>query len=117
MRLFVYGTLLRGEDNHGQVRGARFITEARTEACYRLVEMGGYPALLEAGDTAIAGEIYEVDDALLADLDAFEDVPELYERKPLRLVGHEAEGYVMRAERARGRPVIASGDYRRRAGR
>ena len=112
MLLFVYGTLRRGEANHAQLRDARFVATARTEPQYELVDLGGYPALLEDGDTAIVGEIYEVDANKLERLDVFEDVPSLYERKSIRIADAEAEVYVMPRDRADRAPRIADGDWR-----
>ena len=112
MLIFVYGTLLRGESNHPQIADARFVGSARTEPRYELADLGGYPALLEDGDSAIDGEIYEVDRVLLTQLDAFEEVPSLYERKPIALIGGCADGYVMARARANGAPRIKDGDWR-----
>jgi gamma-glutamylaminecyclotransferase len=110
--IFVYGTLLRGEPNHPQLSDARFVRSAVTEPRYELVDLGGYPALLEDGQTAVAGEIYEVDPPKLRQLDAFEDVPHLYERKPIALLGDQIEAYVMSRERAFGAPRIEDGKWR-----
>jgi gamma-glutamylaminecyclotransferase len=111
--IFVYGTLRRGECNHAQLGRSRFVRSVTTAPRYQLVDLGSYPALLEGGDTAVHGELYEVDDEHLPQLDAFEDVPSLYERKRLELnvPGVGALGYVMRAETAGDARVIASGDW------
>ena len=79
MKLFVYGTLCAGQRAHHLLRGAPLLAEARTEPRFRLVEMDGYPALVAGGATAVRGEIYEVDDRLIPELDEYEDVPELYQ--------------------------------------
>jgi gamma-glutamylaminecyclotransferase len=110
--LFVYGTLLRGEANHPVLSDAAFVRSACTEARYELVDLGGYPALLEDGDTAVSGEVYDVNSALLAQLDRFEEVPELYERKPVALIDGQIEAYVMSRDRAGGAPRIEDGDWR-----
>ncbi|MGH7297366.1 MAG: gamma-glutamylcyclotransferase family protein, partial [Polyangiaceae bacterium] len=83
------------------------------EPGYTLVSLGAYPALLEGGTTSITGEVYEVDDATLAAVDAFEGHPHLYQRTAVRLLGGErVDGYVLvRAHRERP-PVIKSGDWR-----
>jgi gamma-glutamylaminecyclotransferase len=110
--LFVYGTLLRGEANHPQLSDAAFVRSARTEARYELVDLGGYPALLEDGHTAVSGEVYDVNASLLAQLDMFEDVPELYERKPIELMDGRIEAYVLPRRRAMGAPRIKDGNWR-----
>ena len=115
MLLFVYGTLRRGEDNHAQLGRAAYRGEARTRPCYELVDMGGYPALLEAGADAVRGELYEVPESLVPHLDAFEEVPMLYERKRIALADAQVLGYVMRREVAGSAPRIPSGDWCARA--
>jgi gamma-glutamylcyclotransferase (GGCT)/AIG2-like uncharacterized protein YtfP len=93
-RVFVYGTLRRGESNHAVIARARFLGTARTRPEWRRVSIGPYPALAPGGDV-IEGELYEVDAALLAALDRVEDVPRLYRRVTLTLEdGTHAEAYV-----------------------
>jgi gamma-glutamylaminecyclotransferase len=116
MLLFVYGTLRRGQSNHSQLGGARFVAEARTEPRFELVDLGGYPGLLEGGTTAVQGELYELDAALLARLDEFEDVPGLYERKQISLADASAHVYVMPRNRASLAPRIELGDWSAFAG-
>jgi gamma-glutamylaminecyclotransferase len=124
--LFVYGTLRRGEPNHPKLGGARFVGMARTQPRYDLVDFGGFPALLEHGRTSVIGELYEVPAEHVSELDAFEDVPTLYERKAVALdavandsrervmLGRDdALAYVMRRETASRAPHIAGGDWRR----
>jgi gamma-glutamylcyclotransferase (GGCT)/AIG2-like uncharacterized protein YtfP len=112
-KLFVYGSLLQGEAAHFRLRGARLVARARTDPAFTLIDMGDYPALVEAGDTAVAGEIYAVDEALLAELDEYEEAPAVYQRRELRIAGHEVIAYVLPERLAAGKPVIASGDWRR----
>lgn len=122
MLLFVYGTLRRGEPNHPKLGDARFVGEARTRPKYDLVDFGGFPALLERGNTSVIGEIYDVTAERLSELDAFEDVPTLYERKLVELdaafgdrAAHgrdHALAYVMRPDTAQRAPQIACGDWR-----
>lgn len=114
IKLFVYGSLLQGEAAHFRLRGARLIAQARTEAAFTLIDMGPYPALVEAGDTAVVGEIYLVDEALLAELDEYEEAPAVYQRRALRVEEHDVVTYVLPERLAVGQPRIASGDWRRR---
>ncbi|AHF93611.1 gamma-glutamyl cyclotransferase [Opitutaceae bacterium TAV5] len=93
-RLFVYGTLMRGESNHRLMAGHRFVTRARTLARYRLYNLGDYPGMVEdpVNPLSVEGEIWEVDAAGLAALDAFEGVAEaLYARVPVPLAPPHAD--------------------------
>ena len=77
--VFVYGTLKRGYPNaHVGMPRATWICNARTVGCYPLVIGGKWftPNLLnEAGHGfQVTGEVYEVDDAVLAELDELESV-------------------------------------------
>ena len=78
-RLFVYGTLRRGERNHGLLGSSRceaFLARAPGV----LVDTGlGFPAMKETGASSgetpgmVCGEIYRVDEATLARIDILED--------------------------------------------
>jgi gamma-glutamylaminecyclotransferase len=85
--VFVYGTLKRGQRNHGLLAGQPFVRDAVTEPFYRLYDCGPYPGLVELGPggAAVEGEIYLVDDPTLEKLDELEAVPVLYQRGPVRL--------------------------------
>lgn len=88
-----------------------------TEPRYQLVDLGGYPGLVDGGRTQVHGEVYSVDDATLSRLDDLEGHPGYYERQRLRLAdGREVQAYVLPAAEAVGCPRIASGDWRRRNG-
>jgi gamma-glutamylcyclotransferase (GGCT)/AIG2-like uncharacterized protein YtfP len=114
VKLFVYGSLLAGEAAHARLRGARLIARARTGPHFTLVDMGEYPALVDGGYTAVAGEIYAVDETTLLELDAYEEAPDVYARRTLIVEGHDVVTYVLAGRLAVGRPGIASGDWRRR---
>ena len=70
-KVFVYGTLRSGGSNHFRMDGAEFISAATIRA--RLYRIDWYPGLVldDAGDEVI-GEIYQVSDELMKQLDAFE---------------------------------------------
>jgi gamma-glutamylaminecyclotransferase len=113
-RLFVYGTLMRGEHHHGTLAGARFAGSARTLPQFALALVDYYPAMSRGGASAVAGELYDVDAATLAALDELEDVPTLYLRERLVLAdGSAADAYVLPAERLPpGAVPIPAGDFR-----
>jgi gamma-glutamylcyclotransferase (GGCT)/AIG2-like uncharacterized protein YtfP len=92
-RLFVYGSLRRGERHHEELEGATFLGAARTLARYRIVVVEGYPALAP-GARSVAGELYVVSPELLVRLDLFEGLG--YRRGPVALEdGALAEAYLL----------------------
>lgn len=83
VRLFVYGSLKRGARHHEELRGAAFLGEACTEPGYVLLPLGEYLALARGGAEPVTGELFEISEALLPALDAFEG--EAYEREEILL--------------------------------
>lgn len=96
-RLFVYGTLMRGEQAHGKLKGgARFLGKARTSPRFRLVVLGeDFEGIARGGDDAIPGELYEVSYDKLLELDDWEY--DIYARQYIRLEdGSLCDAYVLR---------------------
>lgn len=91
-RLFVYGSLKRGQANHHELGPAELLGEVRTAPAFALRAIEGYPALVP-GQRAIAGELYVVSD--FAPLDEFEG--DGYVRREIVLAdGGRAEAYFAR---------------------
>jgi gamma-glutamylaminecyclotransferase len=87
-RVFVYGTLKRGGDNHAHLAYQQFLGEARTPPGYTLYSLGDYPGMVRAADdtAGVTGELWAVDDACLQQLDLLEGTAEgLYERVSIKL--------------------------------
>lgn len=89
-KVFVYGTLKRDQPNHywfwkPQSGFARFITTGRTVRKFPMLIGTRYniPFLLNKPDfgNSIVGEIYEIDEIMLFNLDELEDYPKLYDRQ------------------------------------
>ena len=119
VRVFVYGTLLAGEPNHGVLAGAtRLADEARTEPAFELRDLGPLPGLVRGGSHAVVGEVYEVDDVTLAALDRLEGHPSFYRRTAITLAPPmDAEPvwtYLLRPEQVEERSRIESGSWRAR---
>jgi gamma-glutamylaminecyclotransferase len=119
-RVFVYGSLLQGEVNHGVMTGARRIGPATTRSGIGLVQVGPYPSLVfepaeRVARERVRGEIYEIDDAGLARLDEFEGHPDWFARIEITLDdGSAVMAYAMSAEATAGLPLIEGGTWRQR---
>jgi gamma-glutamylaminecyclotransferase len=78
MRLFVFGTLKRGFPLHHGISGARFLGEYRTVERFPMVIAGPWFAPMMLNEPGIGhqilGELYEVDEAGLARIDAMESI-------------------------------------------
>ena len=91
-RLFVYGTLKRGGRNQHLLVGGVF-RAVTTAPRYALVDLGSHPGLV-AGDLAVQGELWDLPPESLPALDAFEGVPDPFDRRPVELAdGRTAEAY------------------------
>ena len=112
VRVFVYGTLRRGEANHHLLGAHPCLAVLRTEPCFELVSLGSYPALVTGGTTSVVGEVYEVDAGTLCALDELEGHPYYYQRRLIALDdGSEAVAYVFSPKRAGERERIPGGDW------
>ncbi len=102
------------------MHGARFVGPAQVPG--RLVDLGRYPGF-QLGDGLVSGEVYEVDDAHLARLDAVEGVvpgdrvASQYWREEVTVLSGPLQGQQVQTY-LYNRPVdgctpIPHGDYRR----
>lgn len=115
--VFVYGTLKRGFGNHGYLQSARFIATGRTKNKYALY-VAGIPFVVKDNPVSnIFGEIYEVDDATLAEIDSLEGHPHFYERQLVPIIADDEDQtsvvswlYFYPAERGE---LVPSGIYNR----
>jgi len=113
VELFVYGTLLRGERNHGYLDGCAFLGETATAPGFALVDLGGHPGMIKAAGGCVAGELYRVGGEALRAIDQLEQHPDVYWRTEVRLVDRRGvQTYLLRPELARGRPRVPGGDWR-----
>ena len=97
-RLFIYGTLKRGQVNHHLLAEESYLGPATTLPRFRLLNLGWYPglALCEDKGRAIEGELWEVSDACLEALDAYEGSE--YERRMIEVQPEtsDVQAYILR---------------------
>ncbi len=113
--LFVYGTLRNGgvNDIRHKYPGAAFVGEASVGG--RLYDMGGYPAIVPGTDKGmVVGEVYEIDESTLAELDEFEATAD-YSREACEIMlnGDPVSCWTYRpgAEKTAGKRLIERGDW------
>ena len=75
-KVFVYGTLMRGEANHSYLENAAFLGRAAIEG-YDMYDVGAYPAIVD-GNSIIVGELYQVPKEDMASIDMLEGQGSLY---------------------------------------
>ncbi len=80
-QFFICGSALRGQPDHRNLGGARFLGDARTAPKYRMASVRGlHPGVYEtaADGVSIEGELYELTDEQYRTLISAEP-PDLYE--------------------------------------
>lgn len=85
--VFVYGSLKSGFGNHSvmQAAGGVYIGTAHTKHNYTMLDLGGFPGVLERSQNyKIHGELYLVE--ILDPLDWLEGAPDFYYRKLVEIV-------------------------------
>tara|TARA_B100000900_G_C20574350_1_gene714693 strand:- start:314 stop:706 length:393 start_codon:yes stop_codon:yes gene_type:complete len=84
-RVFVYGTLksggtIRGLNQFGE--GATIVGKANTTyPDYDMLDLGAFPGVIKGGTYKIQGEVWEVSDEVMEQLDAIEGYPDFYDRE------------------------------------
>ncbi len=104
--LFVYGSLREGQGNHYHLDGGRLIARTQVEG-YRMFSLGGFPGIQALEGAIIEGEVYEIDDTILARCDRLEGHPNFYERTLVPFNGAMMWVYVYAGD-ARQFPSIIS---------
>ncbi|MDL4842281.1 gamma-glutamylcyclotransferase family protein [Aquibacillus rhizosphaerae] len=119
--VFVYGTLRNKEDNHHYLKDATMVSSE----CWtygKLYDVGcGYPAMINDNHNKVYGELYEVNDKELNQLNELEGYEEnnpesnLYDRVVKEIytegVTYQAFTYIFTAEQISELLEIKSGDW------
>lgn len=97
MKLFVYGTLkriFRDEMNSptAPMNNVKFIGEYDTQQRWTLADFGAYPAMIP-GNSGVRGEVWEVPDERIEQLDRYEGAPNLFYRGDVEVAPVGTEDY------------------------
>jgi len=114
--VFVYGTLRENLDNHHYLRGkSTFLGMGRTVSRYAMYVGGLIPYVKENEPRyRIRGELYRVNDAVLAELDALEEHPRDYVRRQIEIECDDAARHIawLYFHPAPPGRLMPTGDYR-----
>ena len=120
--LFVYGTLLEGEYNHGRLADSKKVADQVWVYGELFDTHCGYPALYTGNDDKVSGELYEVSPAVMKQIDELEgyfgpfDSGNLYDKVEVEVhVGqhtYKALTYVYAQPKTKKLQKIDSGDWR-----
>lgn len=70
-KVFVYGSLLSGLGNHRLLETSKKLGVTKTPEGFDMLDLGYFPGAIK-GQGVLIGEVYEVDDVVLKDLDRLE---------------------------------------------
>ena len=118
--IFIYGSLLSGGSgkaegafgNHRVIEDAKFLGEHVTAPEFTMISLSSFPGVVENGETAIIGEVYEVTDAIFASLDRLEGYPSFYGRKQITTAYGNAWIYLLPKSYLTNYSKIESGNWR-----
>lgn len=107
--LFFYGTLKTGQSNNHMLAGQEFVRVAETMPVYRLYGIGWHPGLVvdrESG-VRVKGELWSVDERMLAALDEFEQVPDYFRRESIAIADFagDVQAYFFNGKVPEGAPT------------
>lgn len=95
--VFVYGTLMRGQRASHMLCGAVYGGKAQLKD-YAMYHLGRYPGIVACPGQTVFGELYYVSEAMLAQMDEYEEEGRLYLRRTVQVAGENgpcrAQAYI-----------------------
>lgn len=81
--VFVYGTLMQNQSNHGFLKGQKYLGRYIVDGLVLYQVTPYYPGVVAEAGKKVSGELYEVNSATMNKLDALEGEGVLYKRKEM----------------------------------
>jgi gamma-glutamylcyclotransferase (GGCT)/AIG2-like uncharacterized protein YtfP len=100
-KVFVYGSLKSGGAVRGlnQFEGATIVGKAKTlYPDYNMIDLGSFPGVTKNGEKHIQGEVWQVDEEVMEELDAIEGYPNFYNREVTQTSQGKAWMYYLEKE-------------------
>ena len=96
--VFVYGSLKQGYGNHRLLEDSKFLGKYITrDADFYMISLHSFPGVLktEGGEGfSISGELYEIDDATLKNLDILEGNGHFYKRELVEVLSFSEKAWM-----------------------
>lgn len=115
----VYGSLRKGLGNHRILRDSKLLGEYSTPPLFTMYSLGGFPGVIEKGETSVTLEVYKVEDEGIEDrLDVLEGYhgkhygANLYNKEIISTPYGDAFIYYFNRENL-PYPIVASGDWKK----
>ena len=100
-KVFVYGSLKSGGAVRGlnQFEGATIVGKAKTlYPDYNMIDLGSFPGVTKNGEKHIQGEVWQVDEEVMGELDKIEGYPNFYNREVTQTSKGKAWMYYLEKE-------------------
>lgn len=95
VKVFVYGSLKKGFHNSELIEDGTFIGEFKTKDYFKMLDLGSYPAVyFDEKGFRVTGELYEIDDDILRQLDYLEGYPNFYDRQEIELLNTDEKAII-----------------------
>lgn len=94
-KIFVYGSLKKGFHNSELLEDCVFLGEFKTKDYFRMLDLGSYPAVyFDESGFRVTGELYEIEDDMLRQVDYLEGYPKFYNRIEIELYDSEEKAFI-----------------------
>jgi gamma-glutamylcyclotransferase (GGCT)/AIG2-like uncharacterized protein YtfP len=110
-KVFVYGSLKQGYGNHPILGTSELVAQYVTEPKYTMYSLGAFPAVVLDGETAISGEVYDVNDSVFKALDRLEGYPTFYNRTQIDTPYGKAWMYYLESDNLYGNQQVTGGEW------